>query len=58
MSDVLAAGVCGWGVGGREGRRRRREGEGEREVNMVSENFVSFVWKKYFHYYILPEWKN
>lgn len=43
---------------GREGRRRRREGEGEREINMVSENFVSFVWKKYFHYYILPEWKN
>ena len=25
---------------------------------MMPESFVSVIWKKYFHYYIIPEWKN
>lgn len=43
----------GGGGGGREGT----EGE-ERWINTMPESFVSFIWKKYFRYYIFPEWKN
>ena len=37
---------------------RVAEGEEKRWINMMPQSFVSFIWKKHFHYYIFPKWKN